>query len=132
MDFGVSFKFEKADAAGRYVRGWASVASVNGATVTDYQGDRVSIDELRRAAHQFVTDARVAKAMHAGAQVGEVVESVIVDDAFAKSLGASETKRGWWIGMRINDADVAERVRKGDLRAFSIGGRGRRKSVAAA
>jgi hypothetical protein len=129
MDFGISFSFEKADTAGRFVRGWASVASVNGKPVTDHQGDVVSIDELRKAAHRFVCDARVAKAMHSGSPVGEVVESVIVDDAFAKALGSTDTRRGWWIGMQINDEAVQKRVRSGELRAFSIGGRGRRTSM---
>lgn len=129
MDFGISFEFEKADASGKFVRGWASVVSEGGNAVTDTQGDIISIDELRKAAHRFVSDARVAKAMHAGNQVGEVVESVIIDDAFANALGITDTKRGWWIGMEINDPSIQEGVRKGKLRAFSIGGRGRRTPV---
>jgi hypothetical protein len=129
MKFGVTFDFAKADNDGRFVRGWASVAVIDGQTVTDTQDDRVTMDELRKAAHRFVTDARVAKAMHAGAQVGEVVESVMIDDGFAAALGVTDTKRGWWIGMRINDDGIAKRVKSGELKAFSIGGRGRRKKV---
>jgi hypothetical protein len=127
VQFGVTFEFEKADTTGRFVRGWASVVSENGQAVEDWQGDIISIDEIRKAAHQFVTDARVAKAMHEGGKVGEVVESVIIDDAFAKALGVSDGRRGWWIGMEITDPAIQEQVRIGKLRAFSIGGRGRRK-----
>lgn len=65
--------------------------------------------------------------MHAGNAIGEVVESVIVDDELAKALGISDGKRGWWIGMRINDPAIQEMVRKGTFRAFSIGGSGRRQ-----
>lgn len=126
MDYEIKVSFDKASTTGEFVRGWASVASVDGKPVTDYQGDIISIDELKKAAHQFVCDARVAKAMHKGNPVGEVVESVIVDDAFAKSLGITDGKRGWWIGMRINDPAVQDKVRKGQFSAFSIGGRGRR------
>lgn len=129
MDLGITFQFEKADTTGRFVRGWASVVSENGKAVTDHQGDIITIDELRKAAHDFVCDARVAKAMHSGQQVGEVVESVVIDDAFAKAVGMSDGKRGWWIAMKINDPAVQEQVRKGVLRAFSIGGRGRRIPV---
>lgn len=126
MEYEIAFAFQKMDRTGRYVSGWASVASVDGAVIEDYQGDIISIDELRKAAHQFVCDARVAKAMHVGNPVGEVVESVIVDDDFANALGITDGKRGWWIGMQIHDPAVQEGVRKGKYRAFSIGGRGRR------
>ena len=127
MQFGVTVEFEKADLTGRYVRGWASVVSKAGMPVEDHQGDIIEIDEIRKAAHQFIVDARVAKAMHDGGQVGQVVESVIIDDAFAKAVGMSDERRGWWIGMQITDPAVQEKVRKGTFRAFSIGGRGRRK-----
>lgn len=129
MAFGITFDFEKADTEGRYVRGWASVVTVDGTPVADTQGDIIEMEDLRKAAHQFVCDARVAKAMHAGSQVGEVVESVIVDDAFAKALGASTTQRGWWIGMKINDDTIRKRVKAGELKAFSIGGRGKRQKM---
>jgi hypothetical protein len=129
MDYSVAINFAKASVTGQVVGGWASVVKVNGEVVEDYQGDIIPIDELRKAAHQFVCDARVAKAMHAGNPVGEVVESVIVDDDFAEALGITDGKRGWWIVMKINDPAVQEGIRKGIYRAFSIGGKGRRKAV---
>lgn len=130
QSFGLQIDFQKADPSGRFVRGWASVVSVDGKSVEDHDGDQISIDELRKAAHRFVTDARVAKAMHRGEAVGEVVESVIIDDDFVKSIGATTTKRGWWIGMEIHDDGIRKRVRDGEFRSFSIGGRGRRQQVA--
>lgn len=121
----VGFEFQKVDERGAYVRGWASVASVGGAPITDWQGDRISIDVIRKAAHQFVIDARVAKAMHSGSAIGEVVESIVIDDAVAETLGVTDSTRGWFIGMRIDDEGIRKRIRDGSLRAFSIGGRGR-------
>jgi hypothetical protein len=129
MKFGLSFEFEKADAEGRYVRGWASVIEIDGAPVYDTQGDAISMGTLRKAAHKFVTDARVAKAMHRGEAVGEVVESVIIDDEFAKATGMSTGKRGWWIGMAVHDDKIRKRVKAGELKAFSIGGRGKRRKI---
>lgn len=129
--FHINFQFTKSDTTGRYVRGWASVVTAKGVAVTDHQGDIIAIDDIRKAAHQFISDARVAKAMHAGQPVGEVVESVIIDDDFARALGVTDERRGWWIGMAIHDRDIQEGVRKGKLRAFSIGGRGRRSPVEA-
>ena len=69
--------------------------------------------------------------MHRGDKVGEVVESVIIDDEFAKATGMTTDKRGWWIGMAVNDDGIRKRVKDGELKAFSIGGRGKRKSLEA-
>lgn len=129
MDFALSFKFEKASATGEFVRGWASVIEQDGKPVEDWQGDVISMDDLRKAAHRFVTDQRVAKAMHKGAKVGEVVESVIIDDAFAKAMGITDTRRGWWIGMQVHDEAVRKRIKSGELAAFSIGGKGKRTKI---
>ena len=125
----LTFEIEKSDATGGYVRGWALVSAVDGQPVIDWHGDVVDIDELRKAAHDFVVDARVAKAMHSGGVIGDVVESVIIDDALAKALGIADGRRGWFIGMRVNSEAVRKRVRSGELRSFSIGGRGRRTKV---
>ena len=127
-DSEIQFKvnFEKADAEGRYVRGWASVILEHGVPVEDFQGDVIEMDELRKAAHQYVTDARVGKMMHSGTQIGDVVESVIIDDDFAKAMGMTDSRRGWWIGMEIHDTAVRKRVASGELAAFSIGGTGKR------
>lgn len=131
MKVGVSFEFEKSAADGSFVRGWASVVSMNGQPVEDWQGDVIDMPELRKAAHDFITNARVAKAMHRGSAIGEVVESVLIDDDFAKAIGATTTKRGWWIAMKINDASIKKRIASRELRAFSIGGRGKRTKLEA-
>jgi len=127
---GFAFEIEKSDSTGRYVRGWASVIEVDGKPVIDTQGDRISMPVMRKAAHEFIMDARVAKVMHNGQRIGDVVESVMVDDEFAKIMGASTTKRGWWVGMDIHDPGTRARVVKRDLRAFSIGGKGVRRKIA--
>lgn len=127
--FGITFEFEKADTTGSYVRGWAIVATVDGQPVVDWQGDVVQVDDLRKAAHQFISDARVAKAMHRGEPIGEVVESIIIDDDLAKALQIGDGRRGWFIGMQVHSEAVRKRVRSGELRAFSIGGRGKRQRI---
>lgn len=124
------FAFEKARSTGRYVRGFATVVESNGEEVNDHEGDYISIEEIEEAAHDFIGKSRDAKVMHEGEKVGEIVESVIIDHEFAKALGMSDTRRGWWIGMKVLSEDVAKRVRSGELKAFSIGGRGLRTKVA--
>lgn len=126
-DFTIRVEFEKADDRGRFVRGFASVVEKDGKAVRDHQGDRIEIDDLRKALHGYIKDARVAKVMHAGSVAGEIVEAVMIDDDFAKALGIADTRRGAWITMEVHDEVAQKRVRSGDLKAFSIGGRGKRE-----
>lgn len=134
-DIGFTFTFAKSSVTGRYVWGWASVIEENGKPVLDSQGDLIAMDDtaegkgLRSAAHHFVKSAREAKAMHAGDRIGDVVESVLIDDDFARAHGITHGKRGWWIGMEIADPAIQKRVASGEYRAFSIGGAGRRKAL---
>jgi len=124
-----TFSFEKADVTGRYVRGWANVVEIDGEPVVDVQGDIIAMDEMRKAAHDYISNAREAKAMHDGDRIGDVVESVIIDDDFAKVHGVTHNKRGWWIGMEIHDPKARENVRTGRWRSFSIGGSGKRTEI---
>lgn len=126
---GHQFQFEKTSATGEFVSGWASVIEDDGELVIDFHDDAAEMSELRKAAHKFITNARQAKLLHKGNRIGEVVESVLIDDAFAEAHGIVHKKRGWWITMQVNDEDVRKRVRDGELRAFSIGGRGVRQPV---
>lgn len=127
--FDFTFRIAKADPTGGYVRGWASVISDGGKAFVDHSGDTISPLTLRKAAHDFIREHRVAKVMHQGEKVGEIVESVLVDDDFVKAMGATITKRGWWIGGTFTDPAIRKAVREGRLPHFSIGGFGRRKAI---
>lgn len=124
MEFNLRIEFEKSAAppTGEYVRGWASVIEKDGAQVVDHEGHTIEMHELTQAAHQFVTDSREGHVYHGGERVGSVVESVLVDEPFAKALGVTDTRRGWWVGMQIHDDAIRARIASGELRAFSIGG----------
>jgi hypothetical protein len=124
--FSVICDIAKSHPTGRYVAGWASVTHQDGKQVVDLQNDIIDVEELRKAAHDYILNARVAKVNHNGAQIGSVVESVIIDEDFAKAHGIAHKNRGWWIGMAIDDPATREKVRKGALKAFSIGGAGKR------
>lgn len=128
-DVELRLKIEKSDRTGRFVRGFASVVSMDGEPVVDWQDDVIEIDTLREAVHDFMATGRVSKAMHDGEQTGEVVESLIVDDEVAKILGISDKRRGWWVGVRVDDPAVQAKVRSGELKSFSIGGSGVREEI---
>lgn len=120
----------KMDEEQRMVYGWASVATENGEPVVDVQGDIIKMAVLEKAATEFMLDHRVAKAMHDGDGIGEVVHSFPLSTELAKSLGVASPREGWLIGMKVHSDDVWKRVKSGELRAFSIGGKGVRQDVA--
>lgn len=128
-DLQLLFEIEKSAPDGSFVRGWGCVVSQDGRPVIDWEGDVMPMQVLRDAVHDFMGGERVAKMMHEGVQVGAVVESVIVDDAFCEAMGITHGTRGWWVGMAVDDLDVRKRVVGGELKGFSIGGRGTRVAL---
>lgn len=129
QDFSLFVNIEKSAPDGSFVRGWGCVVSVDGVPVIDWEGDVLPMGVLREAVHDYMSGERVAKVMHKGAQIGSVVEGVMIDDDFAEAHGITHGKRGWWVGMAVEDAEVRKSVVKGELPGFSIGGRGDRVKV---
>jgi len=119
----------KADDEQHIVFGWASVVTEKGEPVEDSQGDVIPPGEMERAANAFMQDVRTAKAMHAGEGVGEVIHSLPLTKSLADSLGIETPREGWIIAMKIHDDAVWQRVKSGELRAFSIGGTTQREAV---
>lgn len=114
----------KVDEEQRIVWGWASVVMEKGQTVVDRQGHTITPDEMEKAANDFMSDVRLAKAMHQGDGVGEVIHSFILTDEICKAFDIQCDYRGWIIAMKIHSDEVWELVKSGDLSAFSIGGKG--------
>lgn len=128
MDY-MQGRIMKADEEQRMVWGWASVVTEKGEPVVDRQGDIISPDEMVKAANEFMLDVRTAKAMHDGDKIGEVVHSMPLTNELAKSLGLETDREGWAIAMKIHDDGVWERVKSGELKAFSIGGHSEDRSA---
>lgn len=114
------FKFNEEQ---RLVYGWAYVSTVKGEISLDHSGEYIRPDELVKAATNFMLDVRVAKAMHTGSQIGEIVHSLPVTKEIATSLGITSDREGWIICVKVHDDSVWEDVKSGKLSAFSIGGR---------
>ncbi len=107
----------------RMVYGWAYVSTVKGELSLDHSNEFIRPEQLVKAATNFMLDVRVAKAMHQGDAVGEVVHSLPLTKEIANSLGIQSDREGWIIAMKINSESVWQQVKTGKLRAFSIGGR---------
>lgn len=117
----------KLDGERRIAWGWAYVSTVGGETVVDRQGDVIPPAEMERMADRFMASARMAKAMHDGEGIGEVLHSLPLTKELADALGIACDREGWIIGMRINDDRTWEAMKAGHYAAFSIGGRGKRR-----
>lgn len=119
----------KADNEQRMVWGWASVITENGVPVVDSQGDVIKPETLMKAATDFMLSARVTKEMHMGGKVGEFIHSLPLTKDIADSLGIKSDKEGWIVACKVYDDAVWQKVKSGELKAFSIGGRAKREKI---
>ena len=113
----------KIDEDQNLVFGWLSVIEENGVPVVDHQDHVIDPAELEKAAYWYVVNSRVAGEMHTRFGFGEgLVESMMFTKEKQAALGIDLGKVGWWVGYRVDDAAFAK-VKSGELKAFSIGGR---------
>jgi len=127
----VSVPIAKTDTEQRLAFGWASVVlDANGDPVIDHQEDRIAAGELERAAYSYVEKSRTASEMHDRMGVAELVESCVITPEKRTAMGLDGNGiTGWWVGFRVLDSSVWEKVKRGELSEFSIGGSARRESV---
>ena len=122
-------KILKVDDEQRMVFGWASVITEDGEPVIDRQGDMIEADTLVKAVNEFMEYVRVGKAMHSGEQVGVVVHSLPITKEIGEALGIHSNREGWVVAYKVLDDSVWERVKSGELAAFSIGGRAQKQEI---
>jgi len=118
----------KADEEQRLVYGWASVVTEKGEPVIDRQGDIIEPDTLVKAVNNFMEHVRVGKEMHKGDQIGAVIHSMPITKEIGESLGIQSDREGWVVAFKVYNDDVWDKVKSGELAAFSIGGRATKES----
>jgi hypothetical protein len=119
----------KVDEEQRLIYGWASVITEKGKTVVDLQGDVIEADVLVKAVNEFMENVRVGKTMHVGEETGKVIHSLPVTKEICDALGIQSDREGWIVAYKVYDDSVWDRVKSGELRAFSIGGRAQREEL---
>lgn len=133
VNWSATVKLAKAEKARQLVFGWLSVAiDAEGKPVVDHEGDIIPPEELEQAAYDFVLYSRQAGEMHERIGIGRLVESMVFTPEKVKALGIPEGTLpvGWWVGFKIDDLDVWEKIESGEYQAFSIGGTAEREEVA--
>ena len=123
--FGKSIDVEvaKVDSSLGIVFGFAIVCKQDGEEYFDTQGDHIPEDAMLEATADFMSGKRVAKDMHAGAKVGQVVYGFPLTLEIAKSLGVDTTRTGFVVGMKVEDKSMLTKFKTGEYTGFSIGGK---------
>lgn len=119
------FKIMKSDDEKMLAFGWASVSMrVGGEVIEDWQGDIIEPAELEAAAYEYVRLYGEGGEMHERGGVAVLVESVVFTEDKMKAIGipAGTLPIGWWIGFKVLDEDVWEKVKDGTYPMFSIEG----------
>jgi Putative phage serine protease XkdF len=92
--------------------------------VRDSQGDIVSAGEIEKAAHRFLVEFRKHDVQHAETPAGvETVESFIAPQDM-QVADRPVLKGSWVMATHVSDPGVWDRVRKGEITGYSIGGSG--------
>jgi hypothetical protein len=98
----------------------------------DLHDDVWDLDEIEKAAHQYLLESRVVGDSHSKNARGNlikadagVVESFIAPVDF--EVGAEKILKGSWvIAIKVNDPEMWAQVERGDITGVSIGGTGYR------
>ena len=126
------FKIMKSDDEKMLAFGWASVSMrVDGELIEDWQKDIVEPEELENAAYNYVLLYREGGEMHERGGAAVLIESVVFTEEKMKAIGipAGTLPVGWWIGFKVTDPDVWEKVKDGTYPMFSIEGEAERVEV---
>lgn len=126
------FKIAKSDDGKHLAFGWANVAiRADGEEIEDWQEDIIEPEELENAAYQYVLLFREGGEMHERGGAAVLVESVVFTEEKMQAMGipAGTLPIGWWIGFKVTDEDVWEKVKDGTYPMFSIEGEAERVEV---
>lgn len=126
------FKIMKSDDDKMLAFGWANVSMrINGELIEDWQSDIIEPEELENAAYNYVLLYREGGEMHERGGAAILIESVVFTEEKMAAMGipAGTLPVGWWIGFKVTDKDVWQKVKDGTYPMFSIEGEAERIEV---
>ncbi len=126
------FKIMKSDDDKMLAFGWANVSMrVDGELIEDWQSDIIEPEELENAAYEYVLFYREGGEMHERGGAAILIESVVFTEEKMSAMGipAGTLPIGWWIGFKVTDKDVWQKVKDGTYPMFSIEGEAERVEV---
>lgn len=108
---------EKQIVYGVVIEPWTDVTP-NG----DAHGDRMSNEEIEKSAHDFMMKSQEIKSQHSETIEAQPVESYIAPADFSAPDGEVIKQGSWVMAVKIHDNKVWDKVKKGEITAFSPGG----------
>ena len=123
------FRIAKSDDEKMLAFGWANVSMrVGGELIEDWQGDIIEPEELEAAAYEYVRLYGDGGEMHERGGVAVLIESVVFteDKMAAMGIPVGTLPVGWWIGFKVTDKDVWEKIKNGTYSMLSIEGEAER------
>ncbi|MCL5981738.1 MAG: XkdF-like putative serine protease domain-containing protein [Firmicutes bacterium] len=126
------FKIQKSDDDKMLAFGWANVAvTAGGKQIEDYHDDMIDPEELEQAAYSFVELYREGGEMHERGGCAVLIESMVFTKQKMTALGIPDgtLPEGWFIGFKVTDPDVWDKVKDGTYSMFSIEGEAIREEV---
>ena len=126
------YKIMKSDDEKMLAFGWASVSMrVDGELIEDWQNDIVEPEELEKAAYDYVLLYREGGEMHERGGAAILIESVVFTEEKMQVMGipTGTLPIGWWIGFKVTDKEVWEKVKDGTYNMLSIEGEAERVEI---
>lgn len=126
------FKIMKSDDEKMFAFGWANVSMrVDGELIEDWQADIIEPEELENAAYNYVLLYREGGEMHERGGAAVLIESVVFTEEKMAAMGipAGTLPIGWWIGFKVTDEEVWQKVKDGTYSMLSIEGEAERVEV---
>ena len=126
------YKIIKSDDEKMLAFGWASVSMrVDGELIEDWQNDIVEPEELEKAAYDYVLLYREGGEMHERGGAAILIESVVFTEEKMRVMviPAGTLPVGWWIGFKVTDKEVWEKVKDGTYNMLSIEGEAERVEI---
>ena len=105
------------------VFGYAIICKELDSEYYDTQGDHIVEQAMLEATAEYMSGDRIAKDMHQGDCVGQVVFGFPLTTEIAKALGISCGRTGFIVGMQPDDEFLLNKYSTGEYTGFSIGGR---------
>jgi len=118
----VEILFKKQDAEQQVVFG-----EVFAPGVTDSQGDRMSAEEIQKAAYHFMEMGRLTK-IDTNHDL-KVNGSYVVENFIARDGDPVFIPGSWVVGIKVPDPKIWSLIKSGELNGFSFGGRGYREEI---
>ena len=125
-------EIEKVQEDQRLVFGWLYVSrKADGTQVVDHSQEIVRPEVLEKASYGFVLESRKQGEMHVKIGVGRLVECIVFtpEKRAAMRIPDGIVPDGIWVGFKVDDDDVWQKIKDGTYTMFSFGGRAIRRAL---